>query len=126
MALAYIIEDNEIMSELFARYLNGITETKIFHDAISAISEISDDQPDLIFLDILLTGPDGFTFLNEIVSYEDTGKIPVVIISSLDFQLESLKNYNVVKILNKDTLLPDDLRAVAQEILALKAKNGQQ
>ena len=126
MALAYIIEDNEIMSELFARYLNGITETKIFHDVISAISEISDDQPDLIFLDILLTGPDGFTFLNEIVSYEDTGKIPVVIISSLDFQLESLKNYNVVKILNKDTLLPSDLRAVAQEILALKAKNGQQ
>lgn len=125
MALAYIIEDNEIMSELFARYLNGITETKIFHDAISAISEISDDQPDLIFLDILLTGPDGFTFLNEIVSYEDTGKIPVVIISSLDFQLESLKNYNVVKILNKDTLLPNDLRAVSQEILALKVKNGQ-
>lgn len=125
MALAYIIEDNEIMSELFARYLNGITETKIFHDAVSAISEISDDQPDLIFLDILLTGPDGFTFLNEIVSYEDTGKIPVVIISSLDFQLESLKNYNVVKILNKDTLLPNDLRAVSQEILALKAKNGQ-
>ena len=124
MALAYIIEDNEIMSELFARYLNGITETKIFHDVISAISEISDDQPDLIFLDILLTGPDVFTFLNEIVSYEDTGKIPVVIISSLDFQLESLKNYNVVKILNKDTLLPSDLRAVAQEILALKAKNG--
>lgn len=125
MALAYIIEDSEIMSELFARYLSGITETKIFRDAISAISEISDDQPDLIFLDILLTGPDGFTFLNEIVSYEDTGKIPVVIISSLDFQLESLKNYNVVKILNKDTLLPSDLRAVAQEILALKAKNGQ-
>lgn len=125
MALAYIIEDNEIMSELFARYLSGITETKIFYDAISAISEISDDQPDLIFLDILLTGPDGFTFLNEIVSYEDTDKIPVVIISSLDFQLESLKNYNVVKILNKDTLLPSDLRAVAQEILALKAKNGQ-
>ena len=125
MALAYIIEDNEIMSELFARYLSGITETKIFRDAISAISEISDDQPDLIFLDILLTGPDGFTFLNEIVSYEDTGKIPVVIISSLDFQLESLKNYNVVKILNKDTLLPNDLRAVSQEILALKAKNGQ-
>lgn len=125
MALAYIIEDNEIMSELFARYLSGITETKIFRDAISAISEISDDQPDLIFLDILLTGPDGFTFLNEIVSYEDTGKIPVVIISSLDFQLESLKNYNVVKILNKDTLLPSDLRAVSQEILALKAKNGQ-
>ena len=97
MALAYVIEDNEIMSELMARYLRGITEVKTFNDVISAISRISDDKPDMIFLDVLLTGPDGFTFLNEIVSYEDTAKIPVVIVSSLDLKAESLKNYNVIK-----------------------------
>ena len=118
MALSYIIEDNEIMSNLFNRYLKGITESKIFHDAISAVSEISTDRPDLIFLDILLTGPNGFTFLNEIISYEDTGKIPIVIISSLDLKIEELKNYNVVKVLNKETLVPNDLRTVAREILS--------
>lgn len=103
MSLAYVIEDNEIMSELFSRYLRGVCEVKVFHDAISAIQNISADAPDMIFLDVLLTGPDGFTFLNEIVSYEDTAKIPVVIVTSLDIKADSLKNYNVVKILRKDS-----------------------
>jgi CheY-like chemotaxis protein len=122
MPLVYIIEDDEIMGELFAGYLKGIADVKIFHDAISAISEISSDKPSLIFLDILLTGPDGFTFLNEIVSYEDTAKIPVVIVSSLDLRTESLKNYNVVKILKKEELVPDDIKNIAMECL----KNAEQ
>ena len=117
MTLAYIIEDDEIMSELFSRYLRGICETKVFHDAILAINDISVDKPDIIFLDILLTGPDGFTFLNEIVSYEDTAKIPVVIVSSIDLKTENLKNYNVVKILKKEELIPDDIKDIAREIL---------
>ena len=45
----------------------------------------------MIFLDILLTGPDGFTFLNELISYSDTAKIPIVIVSSLDFSGKDLK-----------------------------------
>ena len=117
MSLAYVIEDNEIMSELMTRYLRGITEVKVFHDVISAISSISTDKPDMIFLDVLLTGPDGFTFLNEIVSYEDTAKIPVVIVTSLDLKAESLKNYNVVKIIKKDVMIPDDIKNIAKEIL---------
>lgn len=124
MSLAYVIEDNEIMSELFSRYLCGVCEVKVFHDAISAIQNISADAPDMIFLDVLLTGPDGFTFLNEIVSYEDTAKIPVVIVTSLDIKADSLKNYNVVKILRKDSLIPDDMKDIAREILESKVKNA--
>jgi CheY-like chemotaxis protein len=124
MSLAYVIEDNEIMSELFSRYLRGVCEVKVFHDAISAIQNISADAPDMIFLDVLLTGPDGFTFLNEIVSYEDTAKIPVVIVTSLDIKADSLKNYNVVKILRKDSLIPDDMKDIAREILEGKVKNA--
>lgn len=125
MSLAYIIEDNEIMSDLMSRYLGGVLETKVFHDAISAISEISNDAPDMIFLDVLLTGPNGFTFLNETASYEDTAKIPVVIVSSLDLKTDDLKNYNVVKILKKEEMLPDDVKNVAREILEQKVKNGE-
>ena len=126
MSLAYIIEDNEIMSDLMSRYLRGVTEVKVFHDAISAISNISADRPDMIFLDILLTGPDGFTFLNETISYEDTAKIPVVIVTSLDLKTENLKNYNVYKILQKEEMLPEDVRNIAHEILEQKAKNAEQ
>ena len=120
MALVYVLEDDEIMGELFKKYLRGLCKVKVYQDAISAISEISDDKPSLIFLDILLTGPDGFTFLNEVVSYEDTAKIPVVIVTSLDLKTDNLKNYNVVKILKKDELVPDDIKNLACEFLEPK------
>lgn len=120
MALSYIIEDDEIMSELIKKYLNGISDAKIFHDAISAISNISEDKPDLIFLDVLLTGPDGFTFLNEIVSYEDTSKIPIVIVTSLDLKTENLKNYNVVKIIKKEQMVPEDIKEIAKNLLKVE------
>ena len=109
MALAYVIEANEIMSELMARYLRGITEVKTFNDVISAISRISDDKPDMIFLDVLLTGPDGFTFLNELVSYDDTSKIPVVIVSSIGFNGKDLSPYGVVGVLDKCSMKPEDV-----------------
>lgn len=107
--MIYIIDDDHQMAECIARYLRP-EKTKIFGNAIDAISNIDDDEPNLIFLDVLLDGPDGFTFLNEIVSYENTSKIPVVIITSLDLKMESLKNYGVQKVLKKDTLTPEEVK----------------
>lgn len=115
--LVYIIEDDEMMADLFASYVKDFAMPKIFHDAISAIQNLDSDLPKIIFLDILLTGPDGFSFLNEIVSFENTAKIPVVIITSLDLKTANLENYNVVKILNKETLVPEDIKNIAKELL---------
>lgn len=117
MSLAYIIEDDELMNNLFAEYLEGICETKQFFEVISAIQSISEDKPDLIFLDILLTGPNGFAFLNEIVSYEDTAKIPIIIITSLNLNSSDLKEYNVVKIFKKEKVMPEEIKDVAREFL---------
>lgn len=112
--MIYVIEDDEIFANIIAGYIKKNYEVKIFHDALSAINAISEDHPNLIFLDILLTGPDGFTFLNELVSYEDTAKIPIVIISSLEIK-EDLSDYGVVKILNKDVVMPQDIREAARQ-----------
>jgi len=117
MKKIFIIDDDEIMAECLARSLKKY-ETKIFHNAIDAMGEISDNElPDLIFLDILLDGPDGFTFLNELISYPDTAKIPVAIVTSLDIS-ESLKNYNVQKIFNKSQMTPKEIKSYADQLLA--------
>ncbi|MBQ3263998.1 response regulator [Candidatus Saccharibacteria bacterium] len=88
---------------------------RIFGDAVAAMEAISDGaMPDLIFLDILLTGPDGFTFLNELVSYTDTARIPVVVVTSLEIQ-HDLSDYGVVGILNKDTMTPAEVREYAKK-----------
>lgn len=111
--MIYIIEDDKTFAkclELFCRP----KATKTFDNVIDAIDLIDKQFPDLIFLDIMLTGPDGFTFLNELASYQDTAKIPIVIVSSLNFENRDLSIYGVVGILNKDTLTPKEIKKYAE------------
>lgn len=112
--MIFVIDDDEIMAECIARAAG--VKVRIFANAIEAMQEIASGVvPELIFLDILLDGPDGFTFLNELVSYEDTAKIPVIIVSSLDFDKKDLSAYGVVGVLSKDTMNPKEIKSYAKE-----------
>ncbi|MBQ6396074.1 hypothetical protein IJH89_00635 [Candidatus Saccharibacteria bacterium] len=82
---------------------------EIFKNAVDAMSSLDDPLPALIFLDVLLPGADGFTFLNELVSYVDTSKIPIVLVTSLELSEFNLKLYGVKGILNKEKLKPEDI-----------------
>ena len=111
--MIFVIDDDETMAKCVGRATKK--DFVIFDNAVDAMAEIADGRlPSLIFLDILLAGPDGFTFLNEIVSYADTAKIPIVIISSLDFEGKDFAEYGVVGILNKDNMLPKEIRSYAE------------
>ncbi len=120
MAKVLIIEDDPIMAECIALALGKIKnlEIGIFSNAIEAMPALDTAPPDLICLDILLSGPDGFSFLNELSSYPDTSKIPVIIITSLDLNQQNLSYYNVRQVFQKATMLPQDISACAEEILA--------
>lgn len=112
--MIFIIDDDKIMAECIKRASKK--DARIFSNAIEAMAEISNGLvPNLIFLDILLDGPDGFTFLNELVSYDDTRKIPIVIVSSLDFKNKDLSDYGVVGVLNKDDMVPEEIRRYAEK-----------
>lgn len=107
--MIFVIDDDEIMAECIASAITG-HKVKIFSDAINAMNAISDGEiPEMIFLDILLTGPDGFTFLNELSSYDDTAKIPIVVVTSLDLNQADLSVYGVVGILEKEKMLPQEI-----------------
>ena len=108
--MIFIIEDGEVMAECMCRAVGYKNKVKVFSNAIDVMNEITNNNlPDLIFLDILLIGPDGFTFLNEAVSYSDTAMIPVVIVSSLDFGGKDFLEYGVVGVLNKEKMVPGDI-----------------
>ena len=111
--MIYIIDDDDIMAECIARAVDA--PARIFSNAIEAINAIDDEFPDLIFLDILLDGPDGFTFLNELASYQDTAKIPIVIVTSLDLSGRNLEQYGVVGILSKDDMTPKEIKAYVDQ-----------
>ena len=119
-----ILEDDPVMAACFRFNLAALDPTleiATFTDAVAAMYDLSESLPDLILLDILLPGPDGFTFLNELISYSDTATIPVILISSLDFRHQDLSHYGIRAIFSKDTLTPAALQRTARQLLHLPA-----
>lgn len=119
MRKIFIIEDDREMAECIAlavQQIDGV-ETEIFGDVIAAVQALDQQLPQLIFLDILLDGPDGFTLLNELNSYGDTAKIPIIIATSLNLSELNQLAYNVVAILDKETMTPEQILAAAREVL---------
>ena len=126
----FILEDDPTFARLFSKSLRRAfpnANISTFENAIDAINALPDGctPPSVIILDVLLTGPDGFTFLNEIASYSDLSNIPIIIVSSLNFPMQTLESYNVKKILNKATMTPQDLPAAISEILSVKIRSSQ-
>lgn len=119
MARILIIDDDKMMAECFAYALKTVKDYEISTcaHAIAAMEFLDHQFPDLIVLDILLDGPDGFSFLNELISYPDTMKIPVIIVSSLDLTRQNLSHYGVVGILQKETMTPEQLLTSVKEAL---------
>ena len=126
MSLVYVIEDDPTMADVIALAarstvlfdINGQEthpDVQVFNDAVEPISEMNSELPDVILLDVLLSGPDGFTFLNELISYHDTAKIPVVLITSLDLSDRNLEHYGVFRTLDKGTMTPEDIRDAVLE-----------
>lgn len=114
--MIFIIDDDMVMARCVARACGKAGfSSRIFGDAISAMGALSEGLPEMMFLDVMLTGPDGFTFLNEMISYSDTMKIPVVIISSLEFREEDLREYGVVGVLDKSKMTPEDVKGYAEK-----------
>lgn len=79
-----IVEDEKSLRELLAFKLQ--TEGFEVSSAIEgneALQKIEKDQPQLVLLDLILPGLDGFEVLKKIRENPVTAKIPVVIISNL-------------------------------------------
>lgn len=122
--MIYVIDDDREFAECIAKMIKafGEKEVKIFGNGIEATEAINEELPKMIFLDILLDGPDGFTFLNELMSYSDTEKIPIVIMSSLRLQDQCLKSYGVVKVLDKAEMVPADIEKLMEKYGGQKNK----
>ncbi len=83
-ASVLIIEDDVFLVELLERKFE-IEHFKTYRgvDAEQARAIMNSEPIDIILLDVVLPGMDGFTFLREIKANEKWNKIPVIIISNL-------------------------------------------
>ncbi|MBP9668428.1 response regulator [Candidatus Saccharibacteria bacterium] len=107
-----LVEDDQWFAETIAESLKVAGyEIKISPHAVAAINDIDDFNPNIIIMDLLLTGSTAFSLMNELQSHEDLSAIPVIICSNLSAQLnlDDLKPYGAKALLDKTTMTPKDI-----------------
>lgn len=75
-----IVDDDESIAELISLYLNKeCYETQIVYDGEAAVNEFPKFMPDLVLLDLMLPGMDGYQVCRQIRSTSET---PVIMLSA--------------------------------------------
>jgi two-component system alkaline phosphatase synthesis response regulator PhoP len=90
-------------------------------DGLSAISLIVDEKPDLIFLDVMMPGMDGFEVLEQIRTTRGVQKTPVIMLTAkgTTTDLEKARSLYVQHYIIKP-FDPDKLVERAKKILDIK------
>lgn len=115
-----LVEDDPWLAELEADVLiQAGYEVIVSPHAPSAIARIDERQPDIIILDVLLTGSTAFALLHELQSYGDTKAVPIILCTNMaeSLKIEDLTQYGVRRIIDKTTMHPDDLPATIRGVL---------
>lgn len=75
-----IVDDDENIAELISLYMTKeCFETKIVYDGESALQEVNSFSPDLILLDLMLPGIDGYQVCREVRQKSQT---PIIMLSA--------------------------------------------
>jgi putative two-component system response regulator len=98
MAKVLLVDDSLDNIDLITNVLkNSSDEYEIFqaHDGIEALEKVTAVQPDIIILDVIMPGMDGFEVCENLKSEPKTRLIPVVMITALDSQKDRIRGLEV-------------------------------
>jgi DNA-binding response OmpR family regulator len=80
----FIVEDDRFLHRLLAdKFQQWKANVESSFDGEEAIKNIREKKPDVILLDIILPGADGFEILKTIKQEDNLKNIPVIILSNL-------------------------------------------
>lgn len=103
MQLIYIVEDDKNIRELESYALKSVGyKTGEFESGEEFYEACQKRIPDLIMLDIMLSGEDGLTILKNIRSGQNTKNIPVIMVTAKSTELDKVKGFD----LGADDYLP--------------------
>ena len=120
MKKIFIIEDDKFLRDLMSEKL--VSEGFEVASAINGeegIKKIQELKPDLLLLDLILPGMDGFEVLSQIKKMPDIAQIPVVVLSNLG-QKEDIErglNLGAVDYLIKAHFTPKEIIEKVKNIL---------
>ncbi len=108
-----VIEDDPDASQLMARILkaHGVGEVLEARDGESGIETVQGTRPDLIVLDLMMPGIDGFGVLDCLKEDEDLRDVPVIVVTAKDLTNEERSRLmgQVESLLQKGAFIDDTM-----------------
>ncbi len=85
MARVLAVDDQQLNLELLAAYLSGTgCDLVLANNGFEALAAIAAGRPDLVLLDVVMPGMDGFEVCRRIKSDPANRLLPVVLVTSLN------------------------------------------
>lgn len=94
----FVVEDDAALRELYTYTLENEFDCTCFgcgDSFFGALKEKPKSPPDLILLDVMLPGDDGFIILLRLKSDKYTAHIPVIMVSAKGEELSKVKGLNI-------------------------------
>jgi putative two-component system response regulator len=78
-----VVDDTEANVDLLVAALGSLYEVSVAMDGESALETVAEDPPDLILLDIMMPGLDGYEVCRRLKDNEAHAKIPIIFLTAL-------------------------------------------
>ncbi|MGB2762366.1 MAG: response regulator [Minisyncoccales bacterium] len=115
-----IVEDDKFLRELIVKKLSDEGyEVPSAIDGEEGVKKIKEDKPDLVLLDLILPGIDGFEVLSKIKKDSELSEIPVIILSNLGQKedIEKGLHLGAIDFLIKAHFTPNEIIEKVKKVL---------
>jgi DNA-binding response OmpR family regulator len=117
-----IVEDDEELNEILQYNLmrSGYEVTQVF-DGNEAQTAIREQKPDLVVLDVMLPGQDGWEVCRSLADDPELKQIPIIFLTAKSGRedFDQARQFNMAGFFTKPCATPDVLRHV-EKVLAIR------
>jgi CheY-like chemotaxis protein len=118
-----VADDDPNVVDLVTQLLGGQYELEAACDGIDALAAIARNRPDVILLDLMMPGLDGFAVIERLRQNPDHRAIPVVVLTAKSLTVDEAAGLNsrVAKVIDKQGLVGEALIREIEDALAHRA-----
>ena len=116
-----LIDDDLEISAIIKDALVGAGyQVEIWESGLNAMKTILACKPDLLLLDVMLPGVDGYTLAMQLTETDATRDLPIIVLSGLEPSEAMFQRFSQVKAFMTKPFTPEDLLEKIAQVLAKK------